>query len=112
LKVIAKLLIATIILLYAIYGYNSGEIYSLPTRNWRPDLLASGNELIYIVLSYISFSLFFYAWAYPKKYKRKKKTSRKGIFQLLRTPRDRLMAIFFVFGFTLQIVGVVSKLFD
>ena len=109
-KIIVKLLIGTIILLYAIYGYFSGQIYILPSRHGNVEFSVSGSELVYYVLSYIAFSLVFYTWAFPSKYKRKNKVTRKGIFRLLKTPKDIMIAIFLMFGFILPIIGSVIKL--
>ena len=64
----AKLSVGTIILLYAIYGYLSGEIYKLPNKYLDvEELSVSGGKLVYCVLSYISFSLICYISAFQKE---------------------------------------------
>ena len=98
---VAKLSVGTIILLYGIYGYSSGEIYKLPSKYMDvEELSVSGSKLVYCVLSYISFSLVFYIWAFPKR--SNLKLTKKGF---LKTTNEIMMAIFLVSGAILQVIS-------
>ena len=103
-KNVAKVTTGLIILLYALYGYSTGEIYLLPDKRGLGTLSVTGQGLVLGVLSYIAFAFLFYVWAVPGKTK-----FRKPKLKILKSPRDVFIAILFFLGITLQTIsGVVE----
>ena len=76
---IAKLVLGTLVVLYGVYGYLSGEIYALPGRHAR-DLLRTGAGVLPCALSYVAFGSAFYVWLLPLRAEhgaRKRRTIKK-----------------------------------
>ena len=99
-KNIAKITIGSIILLYAIYGYSTGEIYELPSKYRATELLVTGDGLVYCVLSYVAFAFIFYVWSLPSK--KKHKTVKRKIFK---TPKEVSLVILAFLGIALQAIS-------
>ena len=95
-KNVAKISVGTIVLLYAVFGYLTGEIYRLPGRRDFGELV-SGDGLVYCVSSYIAFAFVFYASSLPNK--TKYKVTKRII---LRRPKEVSMVILLFLGFTMQ----------
>lgn len=103
-KNLAKIAVGTLVLLYGIYGYLSGEIYEIPGRHDRhlKDILVSGNGLIIVALSYVAFAFIFYVWAVPIRTEYKVKRKRK-----MKKYKEFSMLGLFLLGITLQLAGAL-----
>jgi hypothetical protein len=105
-KDLAKIAVGTVVLLYGIYGYLSGEIYKIPGRHVPNDhLLVSGGGLIFCALSYVAFAFVLYIWAVPVRAEYKVKQRRK----LKKYKRISMASLFFL-GITLQAVGALLEI--
>lgn len=100
-KNVAKLFFGTLVLLYGVYGYASGEIYRIPGRRSHVgDLSISGHGLIYVALSYAAFASILYVWAVPIRAEHTVKQKRK-----MKKYKEYSMFGLFLLGITLQLVG-------
>ena len=101
----AKISAGTIVLLYGIYGYISGEIYRIPSRynHGRGLEVVSGDGLSLCVLSYVAFAFVFYVWAFSinAEYKATKRT-------MLKKRKKTSMLVLAILGITLQALSAFA----